>query len=245
MVRAAKQSTAPVAQMSTPTEIIAVVPDAVVPVVSVKKERKTATKTLMTEVVIPDIPVPVSTEEVVVPVSIEEIPVSEVEPSIESKMADFNTKLQQLSAILSATKMQFKVIEKAMYRELKAAKKSSSRKLKRAGNHKPSGFIRPTLISDELAEFLGKPAGTEMARTEVSKEINLYIRTNSLQDKTNGRNIIADEKLTKLLKLSEDDKLSYFNLQRYMKCHFAKTGVSAESVIATTEAVDCSGSVAV
>ena len=38
-----------------------------------------------------------------------------------------------------------------------------------------SGFVKPSLISDELAIFLGKPVGTEMARTEVSKEINTYI----------------------------------------------------------------------
>lgn len=84
------------------------------------------------------------------------------------------------------------------------------------------GIVKPTLISDELAIFLGKPIGTEMARTSVSKEINTYIRENWLQDPRNGRKINPDEKLRTLLRLSEGDELTYFNLQKYMKHHFIK-----------------------
>ena len=74
----------------------------------------------------------------------------------------------------------------------------------------------------KVAEFLGKTIGTEMARTEVSKEINAYIRANNLQRPDNGRFIVPDDKLTSLLKVGVDDELSYFNLQRYMKPHFIK-----------------------
>ena len=86
----------------------------------------------------------------------------------------------------------------------------------------PSGFVRPTKISDELAMFLGKPVGTEMARTDVSRHINSYIRTNNLQDPENGRTINPDPKLRALLKLGENDELTYFNLQKYMKHHFIR-----------------------
>jgi chromatin remodeling complex protein RSC6 len=78
-----------------------------------------------------------------------------------------------------------------------------------------------------LAGFLGKTVGTEMARTEVSREINAYIQQNSLQDKANGRKIHPDAKLSQLLKLNKDDELTYFNLQRYMKHHFIKAEVEA------------------
>ena len=61
-----------------------------------------------------------------------------------------------------------------------------------------------------------------MARTEVTREINAYIREHKLQDKENGRKIIADKKLTGLLKLKKGDELTYFNLQKYMSPHFAK-----------------------
>lgn len=145
-----------------------------------------------------------------------------VESSILVKLNMFGAKLHQLNGLLSSVKSDYKQLEKLVARELKNAHKSSRRK-KSSGNRQPSGFVKPTLISDELAHFLNKPLGTEMARTEVSKEINAYIRTQSLQDKANGRRIIADAKLARLLKLGAADELTYFNLQRYMKHHFVKT----------------------
>ena len=137
------------------------------------------------------------------------------------KMTEFGAKLQQLTTIISTLKSEYKTLEKIMARELKLAQKSSSRKRK-SGNRQPSGFVKPTRISDELAQFLGKTVGTEMARTSVSKEINAYIQANKLQDAKNGRIIHADQKLTELLKLKEGDELTYFNLQKYMKHHFVK-----------------------
>ena len=86
----------------------------------------------------------------------------------------------------------------------------------------PCGFVRPSKISNELAEFLGKPVGTEMARTDVSRLINSYIRNNNLQDPQNGRTINPDTKLRALLKLDENDELTYFNLQKYMKHHYIR-----------------------
>lgn len=144
------------------------------------------------------------------------------EETIGYKMTAFNNNLQQLSVLLANIKTQYKALEKFVSKEVKASQKASSKKMKRSGNRQPSGFVRPTLISDELAAFLGKPAGSEMARTDVSKEINNYIRSNSLQDKTNGRQINADAKLTGLLKLTPEDVLTYFNLQKFMKIHFCK-----------------------
>ena len=74
-----------------------------------------------------------------------------------------------------------------------------------------------------------------MARTEVTREINTYIRAHKLQDPTNGRRILADSKLRSLLKLKKDDELTYFNLQRYMSPHFAKS-VKAKKAEAEAEA---------
>uniref|UniRef100_A0A6C0JNW0 DM2 domain-containing protein n=1 Tax=viral metagenome TaxID=1070528 RepID=A0A6C0JNW0_9ZZZZ len=143
------------------------------------------------------------------------------------KMTEFSAKLQQLVGVLSALKNDFKTLEKSVTREMKAAQKASSKKRRNNANRKPSGFIKPTRISNELAAFLGKTVGTEMARTDVSKEINAYIQSNGLQDKKNGRKINPDAKLTELLKLGKDDELTYFNLQRFMKHHFIKPEVVA------------------
>ena len=147
--------------------------------------------------------------------------------SIEQKIAEFSAKLQQLSSIFSSLKGDFKTLEKGIGRELKVAQKAAAKKSKRAGNRQPSGFVKPTRISDELANFLGKGVGTEMARTAVSKEINEYIVANGLQNKDNGRFITPDAKLTALLKIQKGDTLSYFNLQTYMKHHFIKADATA------------------
>jgi len=100
----------------------------------------------------------------------------------------------------------------------------------------PSGFVRPSKISNELAMFLGKPVGTEMARTDVSRLINSYIRNNNLQDPQNGRTINPDAKLRTLLKIDENDELTYFNLQKYMKHHFIRED-NVENVVDRTSFV--------
>ena len=138
------------------------------------------------------------------------------------QFSDFMAKLQAVSASMSSLRTEFRGIERQVTRELKAAAKVSAKRKRKTGNRAPSGFVKPTLISNELAGFLGKPEGTEMARTEVTREINAYIREHKLQDKDNGRKINADKKLTGLLKLKKDDELTYFNLQKYMSPHFAK-----------------------
>ena len=85
------------------------------------------------------------------------------------------SQLQSLRSQLTAVTSQVRALQKRSDRELKAAQKSS-RKSRKSGNRAPSGFVKPTKISVELATFLGKPKGSEMARTEVTREINTYIR---------------------------------------------------------------------
>jgi chromatin remodeling complex protein RSC6 len=134
----------------------------------------------------------------------------------------FLGKVQALAAQANALKTEFRALEKKATRELKIAQKISAKRKRKSGNRSPSGFVKPTLISDELAKFLSKPSGTEMARTEVTREINGYIRAHNLQDKQNGRKINPDPQLATLLKIGSDEELTYFNLQRYMSPHFAK-----------------------
>ena len=132
------------------------------------------------------------------------------------------SKLNQLGSMVASLKSEYRTLEKKWTRELKAAQKQSSKRKRKAGNRAPSGFDKPTRISDELSTFLGKDKGSEMARTAVTRDINNYIRTNQLQDKSNGRKINPDAKLAALLKLGKTDELTYFNLQKFMSPHFAK-----------------------
>jgi chromatin remodeling complex protein RSC6 len=159
-------------------------------------------------------------------------------PTMVEQTTDFLAKLQQASSLISALKTDFRVLEKKWSRDLKNAQKKGGRRRSsgQATNRSPSGFVKPTRISDELASFLGKEFGTEMARTAVTRDINTYIRTHSLQDTNNGRKINPDPKLATLLKLTSADELTYFNLQRYMSPHFHKN-VKVEEVVAVAPVV--------
>ena len=190
-------------------------------------EKKVAKKTSK-KVASP--PVPVVPE-----VSVVESPLlaNQVLPSSEKNITESFTSivqlLNELNSNISKAKVELKLLEKSVSREKKLLDKLTSKKNKNKGNRAPSGFVKPTKISDSLATFLGKEKGSMMARTEVTKEMTFYIKEHKLQDKDNGRIIIPDTKLKKLLNISDDETLSYFNLQKYMSPHFEKASVEVSA----------------
>jgi chromatin remodeling complex protein RSC6 len=124
---------------------------------------------------------------------------------------------------LSTLQQQVKTIEKNVNKELKTIKKTSKTnipKIKKA----PSGFAKPSKVTKELCDFMDRPEGSEIARTEVTKALVNYIKTNNLQEQTNDckNKIIPDDKLKNLLGLNmeETNELTFFNIQKYMNKHF-------------------------
>ena len=116
----------------------------------------------------------------------------------------------QKEIVLISKKKQMKQLERE-------AKKNRNK-----GNRKASGFAVPTKISSDLCKFMGQPEGTELARTEVTKYIIQYIKDNKLPDKHNKKIIKPDKQLKNLLQTSDDEVVSYFNIQKYMNKHFVK-----------------------
>ena len=114
---------------------------------------------------------------------------------------------------LSTLQQQIKTIEKNVNKELKTIKKINKPiipKVKKA----PSGFAKPSKVTKELCEFMDRPEGSEIARTEVTKVLVNYIKTNNLQEQTNDckNKIIPDDKLKNLLGLNveETSELTFF-----------------------------------
>ena len=139
-------------------------------------------------------------------------------------------RLSEFKTLYTGITSDLRKLQKNMTKYIRDANKRTKRPKNVEGRPKraPSGFAKPALISKELCSFLGVETGTEMARTEVTREINNYIRENKLQDPKNGRHILADKKLKTLLKLKASDELTYFNLQRFMSPHFAKASAAAK-----------------
>lgn len=125
--------------------------------------------------------------------------------------------------MLTKLQNQIRILEKNTNKQMKQMQKEIK---KRAPKHKrkPSGFAKPTKISNELCEFLEKPLGTEIARTEVTQHLISYIKNHNLQRPSNKKHIEPDNKLVDLLGLNDNDELTYFNLQGYMNKHFQKSG---------------------
>ena len=120
---------------------------------------------------------------------------------------------------ITTIQMGIKNVEKTVKKKMKTLQKEAA-KGKHKGSKKASGFAKPTAISPELCQFMSRPKGTEMARTDVTQYLIKYISQKNLQNPDNRKEILPDPALKRLLGVSEKDEVTYFNIQKYMNKHF-------------------------
>ena len=111
----------------------------------------------------------------------------------------------------------FSKLQKQMKKVLKVTKKED---LDESKPKKLCGFAKPTQISEQLAAFLKIDKNELIARTQVTKLINAYVKENGLQNPENKREIKMNDALKELVDIPEDVQLSFFNLQKYIKHHY-------------------------
>ena len=145
-----------------------------------------------------------------------------IETSMTETLQSFSDSIQSLTAAITKLKADYKTLEKQVLKEARVMDKAIAKRNKSKGTRAPSGFVKPTAISKELASFLSVSADTTLARTQVTKMITAYVKENNLQAPDNGRKILPDKKLMDLLKCKSDEEVTYFNLQKFMKPHFVK-----------------------
>ena len=140
------------------------------------------------------------------------------EDEIEKQFNDVLDSMGNLKQYITQVQNKIRILEKNVKKEQKNYAKFMEKKKK--GNHKPSGFAKPTPVSDELCDFMKKEKGTHLARTEVTKYIIAYIENQKLQDESNKKKINPNQSLKQLLGVSENDEVTYFNIQKLMNRHF-------------------------
>lgn len=133
--------------------------------------------------------------------------------SITEKMQLQKQNIDEISHELKAFD---KILGKLIKKHLKTEEKVKAPR-------KKCGFALPTEVTDDLCDFLGTEKGTKIARTDVTKQIMAYIKTNNLQNPENKKMIVPDDKLWKLLgEEARGKEITHFTIQKYINKHFIR-----------------------
>lgn len=187
----------------------------------------------------PETSTPAKVEAVVPTVSAPEVPaagVTEVTLPAEQRLTAVAERLRTLQTHV-ATDL------KEIAKELLAAVKSVQREIKDSKRRKRSkrpedmtpeekaawearkannAFLKPRALSGELCAFMRIPAGSQRSQVEVTKFVSTYVKEHNCFDPANKRRILPDAALSKLLKVTDKDTVTYLNLQSFLKAHLIK-----------------------
>jgi chromatin remodeling complex protein RSC6 len=160
-------------------------------------------------------------------------PVEELDEVIKKATERTETMRKEL-ALLSG---ELKVLKRLAARAVRAPRRRRVPEANDATDRKPSGFARPSPLSDQLCAVLGVEKGTEMPRTTVTRMICKIIKDNGINDAVNKRQIDLSKPQAQALKAllvpEPGATITYFNLQKYLKKHI---GAATDPVSATTTA---------
>lgn len=198
---------------------------------SARRAKKTASAAPPVEVAAPEPELPTPSASELAPVAAVETAVQELEsvvaastePTLDMQFKDILERIASFRTLATNLMADVKKLQKNVNKQVRESNKKNRKRRGADPNgpkRPPSGFAKPTQISDALCQFLGLESGTEMARTEVTKHLTKYIKEHQLQDPQNKRIINCDAQLSGLLNVKPSDEVTYFNLQRYMKPHF-------------------------
>ena len=138
-----------------------------------------------------------------------------VESCVDDLFNKLTAQFNDSQSILKTLANNLKILHKEVLRERKEIAKNA-KKTKKTKQKKLtlSGFAKPSLISPELAAFLGTEKDKMVARTDATKLVIAYVKEHNLQNPENKKQILPDEKLRKLLEphFTSDDKLEYLSL---------------------------------
>ena len=128
--------------------------------------------------------------------------------------------MESIASEIAAIRSEIKSLAKIV-RKIRAHQEDPTGEVakERAAN---SGFNRPQKVSEELHSFLDLAKDELISRSQVTKRLNEYVKKNNLKHPDNGRIIVMDDTLKKLLNPPEDVELQFKNLQTYLAPHYIK-----------------------
>lgn len=149
-----------------------------------------------------------------------------------SKVGLINKEVKELQSLGKTLEKEFSNVMKAMSKQKNKSKHSESRSL--------SGFAMPSMLTPELYNFLIQEnlqindntpikQGELVPRKDVTKMLNTYIIQNNLRNENDRRKIIPNDSLKQIFNCTDNDEVTYFNLQKYLKHHFIKPPTKATS----------------
>jgi chromatin remodeling complex protein RSC6 len=94
-------------------------------------------------------------------------------------------------------------------KELKLASKNKN-KLKN------NGICKPQPVPQSLKDLLDIEEDS-LSRVEVTKLLYKYIEKNKMCEKSNRRNIIPNKKFIKIFQMNNDDTMTFYNIQSWIK----------------------------
>jgi chromatin remodeling complex protein RSC6 len=159
-------------------------------------------------------------------------PAEELDELIKSATGRADTMRRELALLTGELKVLKRLAARAVRapRRRRAAEASDTER-------KPSGFARPSPLSDQLCAVLGIEKGTELPRTTVTRMICKIIKDNSINDAVNKRQIDLSKPQAHELKALLDPEpgatITYFNLQKYLKKHIGPASDSTATATAT------------
>lgn len=136
------------------------------------------------------------------------------------RIAEVNTALNEMKTTQDNYQKSVKKLNHVFEMQLKKEQKQANKPKK---ERKACGFAVAVSVSDAMCEFMEVEKGTLVARTDITKRLNAYIKTNKLENPDNRQHILPDDRLWKIL--GDDARnvnITHFNIQKYINGHFIK-----------------------
>lgn len=143
--------------------------------------------------------------------------------SIDTLLKNTEAQLVEVRKTVTVLQQNVRLIKKGMLVLRKIANRPPRRKRTETQN-KASGFAAASELSSELKSFMGLADQDMKSRTEVTKWLCSYIQEHKLQAEQDRRYILFEtdrgQRLKELLQC-EKDRITYFDLQHYLKHHIS------------------------